>query len=188
MKKKPMGVFWGSCHHSHNSLRDRLNRYVVAGIKLGSCHGEALEPTQTVDRILRHVDPKGQWGGLVLIQNLDSNHKTRRFVCPQRAQCLERRTLIKLQWYGLSWVTCQWLQCLSCMSCGTVWIPLTKLSQRLKADNPKLCASCDWSADQPHYPTTPSCLCNWSVCSMHLLLFVAKVFLIQCCLCASEWV
>lgn len=76
---KTRGSFLGSCHHSHNSLKDRLNRYVVAGIKLGSCHDDALEPTQR-PTTLGHIHPTGQWGGLVLIPNLDSNHKNKK-VC-----------------------------------------------------------------------------------------------------------
>lgn len=57
--KKTWEVFLGSRHHSHNSLKDRLNRYEVAGIKLGSCHAEAWEHNTAPYRILGNIHPKG---------------------------------------------------------------------------------------------------------------------------------
>lgn len=69
----------------------------LAGIQLGSSHGEALEPTQQATDYWDTSTPEGSREGLLFYSKagFQSQNKT---VCvsSEGVQCLERRALIKL--------------------------------------------------------------------------------------------
>lgn len=85
--EKDMGGFLGSHYHSHNSLKDRLNRYELAGIKLGSCHAKAWEPTQLPTEYWETSTQRGSGEVWFRLQTWIQikNNKASVF---QRAQCL----------------------------------------------------------------------------------------------------